>query len=123
MSKNAIAGADRGRPAEATLYSMAEYVVGKVDEIAEGKGIAVQAGRRDIAVFRAGGKLYAVANRCPHKGASLCEGEVLAEEGIVRCPWHHWNWKLRDGRLEADPRQGLRTYEVAVEGDEVVVRT
>src|SRR5262249_7066989 len=77
--------------------SMQEYVVGKVDEIAEGKGIAVQAGRRDIAVFRAGGKLYAVANRCPHKGASLCEGEVLIEDGIVRCPWHHWNWKLRDG--------------------------
>jgi 3-phenylpropionate/trans-cinnamate dioxygenase ferredoxin subunit len=101
---------------------MVEYVVGKVDEIAEGQGIAVQAGRRDIAIFRVAGKLYAIANRCPHKGASLCEGEVLVEEGIVRCPWHHWNWKLSDGKLEADARQSLRTYEVAVEGDEVVVR-
>jgi len=101
---------------------MIEYVVGKVDEIAEGKGVAVLAGRRDIAVFRVGGKLYAIANRCPHKGASLCEGEILAETGIVRCPWHHWNWHLSDGKLEADPRQGLRTYEVAVDGDEVVVR-
>jgi 3-phenylpropionate/trans-cinnamate dioxygenase ferredoxin subunit len=101
---------------------MAEYVVGKVDEILEGKGIAVQAGQRTIAVFRAGGKLYAVANKCPHKGASLCEGEVVVEEGVVRCPWHHWNWQLDNGKLEADPRQRLRTYEVAVDGDEVVVR-
>lgn len=100
---------------------MAEYVVGKVDEIPEGKGIAVEAGRRTIAVFRVAGKLYAVANRCPHKGASLCEGEVKVERGVVRCPWHHWNWQLGNGKLEADPRQGLRTYPIAVDGDDVVV--
>jgi 3-phenylpropionate/trans-cinnamate dioxygenase ferredoxin subunit len=101
---------------------MAEYIVGKIDDIPEGKGIAVQAGQRTIAVFRARGRLYAVANRCPHKGASLCDGEVMVEEGIVRCPWHHWHWQLGDGKLEADPRQGLRTYEVDVDGDDVVVR-
>lgn len=100
---------------------MAEYVVGKTDEIAEGKSIAVQVGPRTIAVIRAGGKFYAIANRCPHKGASLCEGEVVVEAGIVRCPWHHWNWKLEEGILEVDPRQKLRTYEVKVEGDEILV--
>ena len=101
---------------------MAEYVVGKVDDIPEGKGIAVEAGRRTIAVFRSAGKLYAVANKCPHKGASLCDGEVVVEHGVVRCPWYHWNWQLGGGKLEADPRQSLRTYEVAVEGDDVVIR-
>jgi NAD(P)H-dependent nitrite reductase small subunit len=100
---------------------MAEYVVGKLNEIPEGKAIAVEAGRRTIAVFRVGGKLYAIANRCPHKGASLCEGEIVVEDGIVRCPWHHWNWQLGDGKLEADPRQALRTYPVVVDGDDVVV--
>jgi len=110
----------RGKRAE--LYNMAEYIVGKVDDIPEGKGIAVEAGRRAIAVFRSGGKLYAIANKCPHKGASLCEGEVVVKDGIVRCPWHHWNWQLGNGKLEADPRQSLRTFEVAIEGDDVVVR-
>jgi nitrite reductase (NADH) small subunit len=100
---------------------MAEYVVGKLDEIPEGKAIAVEAGQRTIAVFRVAGKLYAVANRCPHKGASLCEGEVVVEDGVVRCPWHHWNWQLDDGKLEADPRQGLRTYPIVLDGDDVVV--
>lgn len=100
---------------------MAEYIVGKIDEIPEGKSIAIQVGQRTIAVTRAKGKYYAYANRCPHKGASLCEGEVVAEAGIVRCPWHHWNWKLEGGKLECDGRQQLRTYEVTVEGDEVLV--
>lgn len=101
---------------------MQEYSVGKLDELPDGKGIAVQAGRRTIAVFRIGGEVFAIHNTCPHKGASLCEGAVVGENKVVRCPWHHWNWKLDDGRLETDPRQGLRTYEVVVEGDEVILR-
>jgi len=101
---------------------MTEYVVGKVDDIAPGTAIAVQAGRRTIAVFRIGNEFFAVANACPHKGGSLCEGEVILEDKMVRCPWHHWNWRLADGKLETDPRQRLRTFAVAVDDGEVIVR-
>ena len=69
-----------------------------------------------------GERFFAVNNACPHKGASLCQGEIVIADQVVRCPWHHWNWRLGDGRLESDPRQRLRTYEVAVEGDEVILR-
>jgi nitrite reductase (NADH) small subunit len=99
-----------------------EYIVGKVDEITPGTAIAVQAGRRTIAVFRIGDDFFAVNNACPHKGASLCEGELLIADRIVRCPWHHWNWQLDGGKLESDPRQGLRTYEVAIDGGDVILR-
>jgi len=101
---------------------MTEYIVGKIDDIPSGTAIAVQAGRRTIAVFRVGDDFFAVNNACPHKGASLCEGEVVIEDRIVRCPWHHWNWQLSDGKLQSDPRQGLQTYDVAVDGDEVILR-
>jgi nitrite reductase (NADH) small subunit len=101
---------------------MTDYVVGKIDDIQPGTAIAVQAGRRTIAVFRVGNEFFAVNNVCPHKGASLCDGEIVIEEKIVRCPWHHWNWQLEDGKLQSDRRQALRTYEVAVDGDEVIVR-
>jgi nitrite reductase (NADH) small subunit/3-phenylpropionate/trans-cinnamate dioxygenase ferredoxin subunit len=101
---------------------MTDYVVGKIDDIPTGTAIAVQAGQRTIAVFRVGNDFFAVNNTCPHKGASLCDGEIIIEEKIVRCPWHHWNWQLEDGKLQSDGRQGLRTYEVAVDGDEVIVR-
>ena len=102
---------------------MTQYMIGKVDEFPSGKAVAVQAGRYTIAIVRAGSEFFALANHCPHKGASLCDGEVLIEERILRCPWHHWNWQFDSGRLESDPRQSVRTFEVAVEGNEVILRT
>jgi NAD(P)H-dependent nitrite reductase small subunit len=101
---------------------MTEYVVGKIDDSPPGKAIAVAAGPRTVAVFRLGDRFFAISNVCPHKGASLCDGEVIVEDRLVRCPWHHWNWRLDDGTLESDPRQRVRTYEIAVEGDDVILR-
>ena len=99
---------------------MTEYVVAKTTDIPSRSAIAVQAGRREIAVFNIEGEYFAISNSCPHKGASLCDGPI--EGKMVRCPWHHWNWRLEDGKLETDPRQGLRTFEVVVDGDDVIVR-
>lgn len=101
---------------------MKEYFVGKLADIPDGKGIAVEAGRRTVAVFRVGAEVFATPNSCPHKGASLCEGEVVCTDKIVRCPWHHWNWQLADGTLQADPRQRLRRFEVVIDGDDVILR-
>ena len=101
---------------------MQEYSVGKLSELPDGKGVAVQAGRRTIAVFRIGSEVFAIHNTCPHKGASLCDGTVVCEDKVVRCPWHHWNWRLEDGKLAVTPTQGLRKYDVVVEGDEVILR-
>ena len=101
---------------------MVEYSVGNLADIPEDRGIAVQAGRRTIALFRVGREVFAVANTCPHKGASLCDGTLVKEERVVRCPWHHWNWQLATGKLEVDPSQGIRTYQVALEGDEVILK-
>jgi nitrite reductase (NADH) small subunit len=101
---------------------MTEYVIGRLDEFPSGRAVAVQAGRLTIAVFRLGDEFFAINNRCPHKGASLCDGELLANERIVRCPWHHWNWRLDDGTLESDPRQCARVFEIGVDGEEIVLR-
>jgi nitrite reductase (NADH) small subunit len=71
---------------------MREYVVGNVADIPEGGHVAIQIGRKVVAVFRVGGEFFAIHNRCAHKGGSLCDGILEAEERIVRCPWHHWDW-------------------------------
>ncbi len=42
---------------------------------------------RTLAVWRAADGPHAVPDRCPHMGASLCEGRVDATGQIV-CPWH-----------------------------------
>lgn len=100
---------------------MAEYVVGKVDDIPENGSIAVQAGRHLVAVFRVRDRFFGLHAVCPHKGGLLCGGEVVADKMMVRCPWHHWNWRIDTGELETDPRQKVRRFEVKVVDDEVVL--
>ncbi len=100
---------------------MKEYLIGKLEDLPEGKGRAFQAGARTVAVFRANGKIYAVANRCIHKGASLCEGQISRNGRIVRCPWHNWAFDLETGELCLDRTERLRTFEVRMDGDQVIL--
>ncbi len=100
---------------------MKEYVIGPIEDIPDGKGIAVKAGKRIIAVFRLKDELYAVNNRCPHKGCSLRDSEVVPDKLMIRCPWHLWNWRLDTGELEPDPRIKLKCYDIKVVDGEVVL--
>src|SRR5215813_10275021 len=77
---------------------MTEYLLGKIEEFPEGKGRAFRAGTRTVAVFRVNGKVFALANTCVHKGASLCEGDIAENGTVVRCPWHNWSFELASGR-------------------------
>jgi nitrite reductase (NADH) small subunit len=100
---------------------MAEYLLGTVDQFQEGKGRAFRAGGRTIAVFRSKGSFYAIANRCIHKGASMCEGELTQDGVSIRCPWHNWPFDLRSGRNALDPSETIRTYNLKIDGDEVIL--
>jgi 3-phenylpropionate/trans-cinnamate dioxygenase ferredoxin subunit len=101
----------------------------------EGERRLVQLGGRSVGVFRLDGDYFALADRCPHRGAPLCSsGEVVnAVEGVgdaarvtregalVRCPWHKWDFEIATGRCPADARLRVRRYPVRVDGEELVV--
>ena len=54
----------------------------------------------EVAVFRtAGDKVFALLDRCPHKGGPLSQGIVLADG--VTCPLHNWTIGLEDGCARA----------------------
>ena len=69
--------------------------------------IPVQGARRvaralgaEVAIFRAAGdKVFALLDRCPHKGGPLSQGIVLADG--VTCPLHNWTIGLEDGCARA----------------------
>src|SRR6266699_1014045 len=92
--------------------AMKQYLLGRLAEFPEGRGRAFQAGARTVAVFRTNGKIYAVANRCIHKGASICDGDLAENGKVVRCPWHNWSFDLATGEHCLDRTEKLRTYEV-----------
>jgi len=100
---------------------MKDYLLGTIADFPEGKGRAFKAGTRTIAVFRSNGKMYALANTCIHKGASLCDGALSNGGKVVRCPWHNWPFDLATGQHCLDRTERLRTYDVKVQGDQVIL--
>lgn len=75
----------------------------------------------DILVAYADGEVYAIEDACNHAGASLAEGWI--EGDCVVCPMHAYHFELRTGKLRRP--KGLcgdqRTYDVKIEGEDVVV--
>jgi nitrite reductase/ring-hydroxylating ferredoxin subunit/uncharacterized membrane protein len=70
-------------------------------EVGEGEARCAEADRTPVMVARSGGELYALSNRCSHRGGPLCEGEL---DGLtVTCPWHGSRFDLRDGALVRGP--------------------
>lgn len=75
------------------------------------KGIAV-------AVFRnAEDKVFALLDRCPHKGGQLSQGIVFGES--VACPLHNWSIGLSDGCAKAPDEGCTTTFACKVEGGQV----
>ncbi|HYP30358.1 MAG TPA: nitrite reductase small subunit NirD [Burkholderiaceae bacterium] len=72
----------------------------------------------DVAIFRTeSDRIFALLDRCPHKGGPLSQGIVFGEH--VACPLHNWAISLEDGQARA-PDIGCATrFAVRVEGDAV----
>jgi 3-phenylpropionate/trans-cinnamate dioxygenase ferredoxin subunit len=109
---------------------MARHVVAAVGEIAPGGRKLVVLGGREIGVFNVNGEYFAILNRCPHAGASLCKGRLMplvesdapgeyhvSRKGeVLRCPWHGWEFDLRTGQSWCDPATvQVKSYPVTVE--------
>ncbi len=76
----------------------------------------------DIALFRtASDRIYALLDRCPHKGGPLSQGIVFGES--VACPLHNWTIRLDDGRAQAPDEGCTPAFAVKVEGDQVYLRS
>jgi len=68
----------------------------------------------NIAIFRTGDdKVFALLDRCPHKGGPLSQGIVHGES--VTCPLHAWNIDLQSGEAKAPDVGCARRFPVKVE--------
>ncbi len=74
-----------------------------------------------VALVRAGGRVHAFEDRCPHAGASLAEADV--RHGTVSCSRHEARFRLADGKALSGPaKRALRCYDVEQVGDTLLVR-
>jgi nitrite reductase (NADH) small subunit len=68
----------------------------------------------DVAVFRNDvDEVFALLDRCPHKGGPLSQGIVFGTS--VACPLHNWTIGLCDGQAQAPDEGCTPRFEVKVE--------
>jgi nitrite reductase (NADH) small subunit len=67
-----------------------------------------------VALFRTGDdRVFALLDRCPHKGGPLSQGIVAGE--AVACPLHGWTIGFADGRARAPDDGATPTFDCRVE--------
>ncbi len=72
----------------------------------------------DVALFRAADdSVFALLDRCPHKGGPLSQGIVFGHS--VACPLHNWTIALADGRARAPDVGCAVRFQVKVESGQV----
>jgi nitrite reductase (NADH) small subunit len=93
-----------------------------LDALSPGTAYSHNAGELRIAVFRlADHRLFAIEDRCPHRGARLSRG-VIYDTDKVACLDHGWSVCLSDGAVEPPERGCVRTFEVKVDAGVVKVK-
>ncbi len=95
------------------------YKVLEPDELGEGRVKPVTCAHTTLCLTRFEGRIAALSNKCPHQGGPLGEGSI--EKGMLRCPWHGWDFHPTTGKSPGGYDDGVPTYPVEVRDDGVYV--
>jgi len=87
--------------------------IGTIDDIPRLGARIIKTPTGDIAIFRnAEDKVFALDDRCPHKGGPLSQGIIHGTN--VTCPLHNWVIGLEDGKAAAPDIGCAKTYLIEV---------
>ena len=89
------------------------------DELPEGRVTTVTCGVKTLCMTRFEGRYGALDNHCPHQGGPLGEGSI--ENGLLRCPWHGWDYHPVNGKAPGFD-DGVETFPVEERADGVYVQ-
>ena len=93
-------------------------VLNNKNDLAEGRVKTATAGVKQLALSRFEDRICAIDNACPHQGGPLGEGSI--ENGILRCPWHGWDFHPCTGKAPGFD-DGVDTYPVEERPDGIYV--
>ena len=108
-----------------------------LSDVAQDKPFKAFVNDRDYGIYQIGDEYFALRNKCPHRGGSICEGPTtgtaervdinkdgpkfnyVKEHELVRCSWHGWEFDIKSGQCLADSRLKARKVETRVENSKI----
>jgi len=94
--------------------------VGALEDVPRRGARVVRTKEGCIAVFRtADDRIFALNDRCPHKGGPLSQGIVHGT--AVTCPLHNWVISLETGAALGADQGEVRKYAMRVEGGRLLL--
>lgn len=94
--------------------------IGSINDIPRRGARCVATPQGRIAVFRtADDQVFAIKDRCPHKGGPLSQGIVHGTS--VTCPLHNWVISLETGKALGADEGAVRTIPVKVDGEQLFI--
>jgi nitrite reductase/ring-hydroxylating ferredoxin subunit/uncharacterized membrane protein len=87
------------------------------------QAVAADLGDTKVMLYRDGGTICALADKCSHRGGPLHEGDIDPVAMTVKCPWHASVFDMRTGEVAHGPASAPQPcFEARVLGDQVEVR-
>jgi nitrite reductase (NADH) small subunit len=94
--------------------------IGALADIPRRGARCVKTPKGRIAVFRtAEDEIFAVEDRCPHKGGPLSQG--IVHGASVTCPLHNWVISLETGQALGADEGAARTVPVRIEDGQLFI--
>jgi nitrite reductase (NADH) small subunit len=115
-----VPGLRDGRPGYLGLSEPQFLEAGRASELPVGSVRSVVLDGKRIALYHTARGFFASDNVCPHRGGPLAEGDLIGNE--IVCPWHLWSFDVESGANPGNPESVMRTHEVRLEGDRILVR-
>ncbi len=95
------------------------YKALELDELPEGRVKTAVCGLQSVCMTHFRGRYAALENKCPHQGGPLGEGSI--ENGLLRCPWHGWDFDPHTGASPGGYDDGITQFPVETRDDGIYV--
>ncbi len=93
--------------------------IAELKDIPDGGSKLVMVEDTPVALFNIKGEVHAWDNRCPHRGASLADGNI--SDSIIQCKFHLWEFDVETACAVANPELKVKTFSVTVEEGEIFI--
>lgn len=102
------------------MLSEAWLDIGALEDVPRQGARVLKTAKGCVAVFRAADNhVFALDDRCPHKGGPLSEGIVHGHS--VTCPLHNWVFDMNSGEAQGADSGSVGTYLVKVDQGRILI--